>query len=354
MMNKKQFVNKLNSQKGITGADVILSLLMVLTAVGVISMIYFNLVIGSREVNRKTGATRIATNILENMSQVYYDEITAHLTTLSNEGIVSKHENTYTVMQNTDAKVFRTTIPNGYRVAISLENSYGDQTNGYDLVKKVNVTVNYTVSGQNKEVVMNKVFERETIRECNSPNFSEEYMRQMVPAGENYEIYSANSKSATGVKIICPVQYQQASNSYKIVTNLDALWYSYSNKQWARVLVLNPEDVEKPITDELMKGDRSYIWIPRYGIEKGKNAWGGTYFKYKATNDAILNSYYKEPKTNFIYHYLGKNFNWSETGGFTEDGILGRWCQYAEITDSTKKTVAYTLNQSQYGPMIEY
>ena len=61
-MRKKQLVYQLNNQKGVTGADVVIALLIILTAVGVISMLYVNLVIGSRETDRKAGATRIATD----------------------------------------------------------------------------------------------------------------------------------------------------------------------------------------------------------------------------------------------------------------------------------------------------
>lgn len=353
-MKEKQLAEKLNSQKGITGADVVLSLLIILTTIVVIGMVYSNLVIGSKDVDRKAGATRITTNILENMDQVHYDEITEQLNTLSNQGIAGKEGNTYVITGENNVKAFNTTIPKGYEVKIDFENSYGGQSTGYDIVRKATVTVNYKLDGQPKTVTLSKVFERETVRECNSPNFSKEYVEQMIGAGANYEMYNSNSKNAAGIKIICPIQYDPNLKKYRIITDTTELWYSYSNKQWARVLVLNPEDVEKVITKEMLQNENSYVWIPRFGVENGKDLFGATRFKYKATDYAILNSYHNEPQKSFIYHYIDSNIQWSASRGITEEGILGRWCHYSELNNSSNQNIAYTLNQSQYGPMLEY
>ncbi len=353
-MNKKQLTKKLNSQKGITGADVVLSLLIILTTVGVIGMIYANLVIGSKGVERKSGATRMTTNILENMAQIHYEEMAEQLDALLTQGIATKEGNTYHIIGGGSTKVFQTTVPKGYDIKINLENSYGGQATGYDLVKKATVSAAYTLDGKPQTVTLSKVFERETVRECNSPNFSKEYVEQMMEVGVNYEMYTANSKNTGDIKIICPIQYDPVARKYKIITETSNLWYSYSNKQWARVLVLNPEDVEKEITTEILQGTDSYVWIPRFGIENGKDSFGGTHFKYKATDYAILNAYNQQPVPNFIFHYIDSNMSWSSSRGIEEEGILGKWYPYSEITNSADQNPAYLLNCSQYGPLLEY
>lgn len=353
-MNKKQLAQKLNSQKGITGADVILALLIILTTVGVIGMIYTNLVVGSTGVDRKTGATRITTNILENMAQIHYEEIAEQLETLVTQGIATKEGDTYNVTGGESTKVFHTTIPKGYNLKINFENSYGGQATGYDLVRKATVNTEYTLNGKTESVTLNKVFERETVRECNSPNFSKEYIEQMLGSNAKYEIYNSNSQNTGGIKIICPIQYDPISKQYKIITETNNLWYSYSNKQWARVLVLNPEDVEKEITQEMLQGENSYVWIPRFGVEAGKDLFGGTLFKYKATDYAIFNSYNQEPAPAFMYYYIDSNIAWSTNRGIDEEGIVGKWCRYSEISNSADQNPAYLLNQSQYGPLQEF
>ena len=326
-MNRKKIIKQLNSQKGFSSGDTILALLMILTAVGVITMIYTNLVIGSRGVDRKTGATRIATNILENMSQLYYDEINA-------------------VSSTTGGKIFNTSIPNGYTTEVKVE-----KVGQYDFVKKATVTVKYKVDGIEKKVELVKVFERETIRECNSPNFTEEYIRQMLPTG-NYILYDGNAHGAGGQKVICPIQYDKSSNRYQIVTQTDSLWYSYSNKQWARVLIVNSESLANLDIKTELKGSNSYVWIPRFGVQDGGNPFGDTYFKYKATDYAILNSYHQNPRPAFFYHYMDHIGNWSSGREMAEQGLLGKWYPYSEIANTA--SLAYLLNQSQYGPMLEY
>ena len=151
-MDKKQISNKLNSQSGVTGADVAIAMLVILTAVGVVVMLYMNMTINSRSVERKTGATRIATNIIENMSQLYYDELENAIK------VNDVAENNGDI--NAD-KIYGTSIPAGYSVNITFQNLYGGANTGFDLVKKAIVKVTYKVNGQPQTVSLNKVFKRE-------------------------------------------------------------------------------------------------------------------------------------------------------------------------------------------------
>ena len=122
-MNKKEMINQLNNQKGISASDVLIALLIILTSLGVIAMVYANLTITSRGVDRKTGATRIATNLLENMQTTFYDKIETTLENLVKEGLVTKQNETYTITGSQEpTSVFSTKIPNGYTVKIKKSN----------------------------------------------------------------------------------------------------------------------------------------------------------------------------------------------------------------------------------------
>ena len=359
-MNKKQLTYQLNNQKGITGADIMIAMLIILTTVGVIAMIYVNLNISSKEIDRKTAATRIATNVLENLSLVYYDEMETNLKTLTDTAIATKVDNTYTIVGGKDVKVFETKVPAGYKLILEFEQKDMD----YDLLKKVNVKVEYTVDQQVKSVLLSKVIEREVVRECNSPNFTEEYIKQMVPDGMDYEMFSETSTAVqTGVKIICPIQYDKTSKQYKLAdVQNNQIWYSYSNKEWARVLVLESDEynsgidlMTKAVTnlDLLKDPDKSYVWVPRFGVKNGGDLFGDTLFQYKNSKVAILNSYAEDSE--FVHYYLDTNYSvqWSNRGiSFENDENLGKWSSYSDL--STVSTDAYILNQSQYGPMIEH
>ena len=76
-MNQKilSFLNKLKTEKGATGADIVVALSIIVLTVAVISMIYVNVSNDSKNVNRTAGATRISTNILENINIMLYDEL---------------------------------------------------------------------------------------------------------------------------------------------------------------------------------------------------------------------------------------------------------------------------------------
>ena len=353
-MKKNQLKSKLNSQNGITGEDVIISLVMILATVGVVAMLYTNLTVNSKSVDRKTGATRIATNIIENMSQLTYDELE---TALQANGASDASGNIQI------GKIYGTTIPTGYSVNITFQNVYGTSEIQVDLLKKAVVSVSYPVSGITQSVSLNRVFEREVIRECNSPNFSSEYIDSL--SAETLKKFSgAESDFNSTELIVCPLQYDKTTEKYKILENTNGLWYSYSNKQWARMILIPSEDLEDATekirntyylsdTSFLTMADNSYVWIPRFGIISGQNVFGGTTFQYRMTNNAIIANTVSNFTYNTLYIPDNPNSYWSSSYNSIAFGnTLGKWCKISDLTNNT--TVAYYLNQSQYGPIVEY
>lgn len=354
-MWKKKNKVQWNNQKGITAADVLIGLLIIMTTFGVIAMIYVNFVIGTKGMDRKTGATRIATNILENMNMIYYDDIENSLQDFVNKGVLIKNDNSYSVQEDSSVKVFETTIPKGYALQITLENGYEPQDKlQLDLLKKVSVKVEYLLDGKLENVELSKVFEREIVRECNSPNFGEEYVRQMIPDAE-YEMYSeAANALPTGIKIICPLQYDGFSKKYKIVEDIHSLWYSYSNKQWATVLVLESNQLDEYFNlesktiepEKLLNNENAYVWIPRFGRLTQTPNFGGIRFLYKDTKRVIVSSY--QENGNFLYDFPKEEYNIN----YFSTEQLGEWIKIQEI--ETLATPANLLNDSQFGPFLEY
>ena len=79
-MVRKTFTrNKLNSEKGVTGVDIVVSVTMIVITIAVVMAIFVNISSSSREVNRTSGATRMATNILENIELMYYEDFIKYL-----------------------------------------------------------------------------------------------------------------------------------------------------------------------------------------------------------------------------------------------------------------------------------
>lgn len=333
---------KLKSQKGITGADVIIALLLILTSISIIGMIYLNIKTVTRMTNAKTGATRIATNIIENAKGEFFEKV----------------QNFDSSSAGAQQSVLNTKIPKGYVVIISTENIEDDENH---IVKKVNVTVKYN---NNNSVELSTVIEREKVRECNSPNFSDEYVEEMIGQNNTYQIFENIDSIENNKKIICPIKYN--GENYVIVrkNDLNNMWYSYSDKQWARALVFDDlDELEDYIdisnntvngTDILEDDDKSFIWIPRYKIDESVSP-NKPYFMYKDKNYAIF-----KQNGNNEYNYvnvLNETFNSSLTVVFTEvaneETVLGEWVKYFYIKNLNSNERVKKLYNSQYGPLFE-
>lgn len=321
-MNKKTFRRKLNNQKGITAADSVISMLIVLITLGVIAMAYTNLVLTSRGTDRRAGATRIATNILENIGQVYFDEIQG---------------------KETDDRIYNTNIPAGYQAVVEI-----DEEN--DLEKSVTVKVNYTVGtneeNNQKEVSLSKKFYREIINECNEPMFTEEYLREITG-----ELYSTGKTNYTG-GVICPVKY--TNNGYQLLSKekiydesgKQKIWYSYSSKQWARILVLDNTELTTcletsgEIAKFLRDDTKSFLWVPNYGISANE-----TFFKYRDTEHKIEHTV----DGDLFYYFIGQEQNDLSS---TTSHSCGEWVRYSDLTNPSSS--AFQLNNYQCGPVLEY
>lgn len=369
-MKKIKFVNELNNQKGITAADVTISALIILVAVSVIGMVYTNLVITSRGVDRKAEATRIATNIIENISSMYYDEIEEELNTLSDDGIAIKtietdYTNYHIANGQGEVELFNVNILNGYEADIIINNVFGseNENDGLDLVKKVTVQVSYLLNGISQNVNIEQTFKREAVRECNSPVINDSSFESFDVNMDNCIYWYENAQNFSGDYIICPIEYDVQNELYKLVPSSvfmnNKRWYSYSNKQWARVLILTPgqygnvvDSQNNVISDNsALTSNRSFLWIPKFGIDTS----GKLYFKFKNTDLGILNSYYSStPAPDFIYYYIDTedSVSWSDSYLLNFGNENGKWVSYSDL--GTSGTEAYWLNQSKYGPLLEY
>ena len=218
-------LTNLKNEKGATGADIVVALSIIVLTVSVISMVYINLTNGSKNVNRTAGATRIATNILENidkMSYTQYNEtLNAFATNDSKGWTVTGDANAKTIVlegkKTGTEKIFDTKIPKGYKVELTSQSiNAGDSLTKYDLIKKINVKVTFTVSKTEQNVSLYTSKEREQLAEVNKPDI--------------------DSLNITG-KSYVPIKYSTTQQAYVVTDEKDINWYDYSNKVWAMVYV---------------------------------------------------------------------------------------------------------------------
>lgn len=243
------------NQKGATGSDIIISMTIIIITVAVVSMIYVNTTLQSRNVTRTAGATRIATNMLENMEKMSYADFDAEYNSIAVgwNSITSGDYNGYKSATNTTA--FNTKIPKGYIVYLYAEPSYGSHVlaaEQFDLVREIKLSVTYHVGDVNEKVDFSTSKTREIVDEVNAPNT---------------DILSSQGIVSIQKKFY-PVKYSEDAGAYIKTSTDDSDWYNYSNKKWAMVIVsTEPEstlfDVNGKVIADTSKYAK-YTWIPKY------------------------------------------------------------------------------------------
>lgn len=364
-MKKQNFCKKIKSEKGLTGIDIITSVTIIVITIVVVSMIYLNTTVESRNITRTAGATRIATNILENIEKLSYAEFLDNFN-LETQGLATQTDadylGYYLLNGGEDNQVFSTKIPNGYKLYIKCTPNHGTHTEvseQFDLVRTIEMIIAFNVGDRTEKIDFETVKTREIIGETNEPNTD----------------YLLSSGILQSEMYYYPVKYLDNSEVYIKVSEKDSSWYNYSNKQWATVIVskqtedelfdingkfigtINTTESEETYTER-------FVWIPRF-FKKTVNSVDTFYvFSYLATGNkkiesTLLNSNGGESSTLNINTYkeitsdelaLGVN---TDTTNFEDKS--GKWvsCEINEKTGNTgiiDDIEASLLNTSKYGP----
>lgn len=336
----EKFLKKLKSQKGATGTDVLIAAAMIVLSVGIVSMLYVNTSIQSKNITRTSGATRIATNLIENIDVLSYDDFLAVL------GGATE----ITVDKDTETTVFSTKIPKGFAVKITANPVYGSHTEAkeqFDIVRAVDVKVSYPVGKTTENVNFSTVKQREMIKECNAPATADLRTGGFLKTGMNYY----------------PVKYVSSINAYLKTTENDPEWYNYTNREWATVIISKKAENELFDVNGKFVGEinvatdnaaytQKAVWVPRY-FTSTSSSNKNVVFAFNNTDKAIQ---YKElvakDGTTKFYYYKSDSVpsGWNNTNS-NFDNLTGKWT-LVNANDTLKDTDAFVpaLNGSQYGP----
>lgn len=333
-------------KKKIMPLEIIFSIIVVCSIIFCITLISFEIKISSQRINKKSEASLISSNMLENIKIRNFDDIDKYIEELSYVGITKRIEGNvqYITVYGSEfsEKFFGTQIPNDYIVELQIEN-YGEQ---FNLVKNIKVTVKYSVNKKVESVDVSTVIERESIGECNLPIISDEYFSSLKINLEDYEIL--------------PIKYLENDGSYIVTSNDDVEWYNYSSKKWAKVVVFSRDG--EPLKDLFLNQDGTlnekinyynsvldlkkyiYVWIPNFSIKDDIS-----YFRYGTGKKAIkLELLYSNEK----FLYLNKTGE--EIKDISEDcnfeGISGVWRKLGDEDDAYYKN----FNLTKYAPINIY
>lgn len=331
------FLTNFKNEKGATGADIVVALSIIVLTVSVISMVYINLTNGSKNVNRTAGATRIATNILENIDKMSYEQynkaLDAFATNDSKGWTVTGNANAKTIIlegkKTGIEKIFDTKIPKGYKVELTSQSiNAGDSLPKYDLIKKINVKVTFTVSKTEQNVSLYTSKEREQLAEVNKPDI--------------------DSLNVTG-KSYVPIKYSTTQQAYVVTDEKDINWYDYSNKVWAMVYVdslsnINSiKDAGKLSTAQANSTGNIYYWIPRFSTD-GQALYNAS--NYPITNIQI--TAINDNTTKMSLFSVGTATLSADTNEFNSNGKKGLWkAKNLLNSDGTMQT----FNRTKFGPV---
>lgn len=150
-------LKKFKGENGFTGTDITVAIIIILLLMSLISVLFFNITKASKNVERKSEATYVATRVLEEIKSQNYDNI--QLTKDGNDESIwqdikdYKYTNGKKVFQLED-NTYSLEIENGYTCELFVQNHIpsGVTANPSDLVKVVKVKIKYKVGGEIKEV----------------------------------------------------------------------------------------------------------------------------------------------------------------------------------------------------------
>lgn len=136
-------MNFFKKENGFALMDIIIALIVILLLMSLISIIFFNITKSSKEIERESQATYIATNIIEEFKKKNYDDVL----------LVNNQINIKDYTTNGNLIISSVEIPDGYNAYVKVVNYKPEgETSDLNLVKKITVTVRYKVGANQKEV----------------------------------------------------------------------------------------------------------------------------------------------------------------------------------------------------------
>ena len=129
-------MKKLKSNKGISMADVVIALLILIILSGVIGNILYQIAYNNAALRMNAIATDYAVKVAEYIDKIPYENVTneMQITTINGEKIIDK-----------------------FNVSIEVENYNNDDSTKEDIIKKVIITVNYNILKETKNYKIQKL-----------------------------------------------------------------------------------------------------------------------------------------------------------------------------------------------------
>lgn len=290
-MKLENLFKKLHNKKGLTGTDVAISIIVIVLTVGIVASIYVNTTNKSKDQLRYSAATRIATQVMENIQSMTYQEVYDSIGDGASVDI--DHGDTDSIL---GVKVLQ-----GYGVTITSKTVNED----LDIVRDITVEVTYKLSTSSKSITLSTVKQLELPEQTNEPDIS--LLENELSSGYYYPV-------------------KLSGTSYVVTATSDPDWYNYDSNKFATIVVYSI-DPGYSIGDKVStSGATLYYWIPRYAIVDSEAV-----FCY-GTSDKIIK--YGEISSDLYGYYVSSDTvsEYVSDGFATNDAITGMWVSDASST----------------------
>lgn len=354
-MKVQRYLKNIRSENGVTTADIVVAATIVALTIAIVSMIYVNAVYANRNVSRTAGATRIATNILENIEKLSYEDfvktyesqVVAVGTKISDA--THQYNDYYSISGGNNVKIFSTSVPKGYTIYAIANNNYGTYattSEQFDLVRDIKIIVSFEVGDTVENIDFQTVKTREIVDDVNKPNT--DYLTSAAILTNSIPYYY-------------PVKYLESSNAYIKTDKDDNEWYNYENKKWATIIV--SKKTENEIFDAngkfigTINTDKNsedytekFAWIPRFFTKTADNTFYA--FAYSGTgNMQIVSDTLTAVDTDSTLLIKTTSAIDTAANGHADapdfESKTGIWVSFKDISTIVHSKI---LNESKYGP----
>ena len=246
-------INRLKQNKGLTGVDLTIAVIIIIMFISLITTIFYNLYISSNGTKRNTQATAYITQLFEEISLMDYDNVTEDnlLTKISNLDLNSSgvKQNIISGKKVSDAN----TLITPYKMEIQVQN-YNEipgNESKQDVIKIIQATVKYNI-GSKEETITIKRLKTKEVAAIDSLGISPKISDGMVP-----------------VKYIITNETTQ-EGYWQVTTTSDSEWFDYSKSKWANVMLKDGLDYDQK-TGKVNTVGSMFVYIPRYAYKISYN-----------------------------------------------------------------------------------
>lgn len=127
----------LKNNKGFTGIDISVATIVFIVFASIISMLFYNMAVSSKKIERKTVATNLCIEIIEALKESPFDKLTK----------IEEASMDIETLQTISGKTIN--LPNGYVPKIIIED-YKEES----VIKILRVTISYKENNKNEEITI--------------------------------------------------------------------------------------------------------------------------------------------------------------------------------------------------------